>query len=135
MNLEEINFSKTLTDDHVYDTIMNNYSILSKEWISHQWNWMNNVYWPFNDHYKYMIIICLIEKTLQFYQDTQINYSYEEYYSKSYLQIENFSIIQICEKLQLGRSSPVSQNGGLLSPYWENSVRAFHQIMIKSMKK
>ena len=42
---------------------------------------------------------------------------------------------EICEKLQLGRSSPVSQNGGLLSPYWENSVRAFHQTMIKSMKK
>ena len=41
----------------------------------------------------------------------------------------------ICERLQLGRSSPVSQKGGLLSPYWENSVRAFHQIMINSMKK
>ena len=41
----------------------------------------------------------------------------------------------ICERLYLGRSSPVSQNGGLLSPYWENSVRAFHKIMIKSMKK
>ena len=42
---------------------------------------------------------------------------------------------EICERLQLGRSSPVSQNGGLLSPYWENSVRAFHKIMIKSMNK
>ena len=41
----------------------------------------------------------------------------------------------ICEKLQLGRSSPVSKKGGLLSPHWEKSVRAFHQIMIKSMKK
>tara|TARA_Y100001970_G_C14129259_1_gene800721 strand:+ start:74 stop:1138 length:1065 start_codon:yes stop_codon:yes gene_type:complete len=41
----------------------------------------------------------------------------------------------ICERLQLGRSSPVSQKGGLLSPYWENSVRAFHQIMVNSMKK
>ena len=42
---------------------------------------------------------------------------------------------KICERLQLGRSSPVSKNGGLLSPHWENSVRAFHKIMIKSMKK
>ena len=42
---------------------------------------------------------------------------------------------EICERLQLGRSSPVSKNGGLLSPHWENSVRAFQQIMIKSMSK
>ena len=41
----------------------------------------------------------------------------------------------ICERLQLGRSSSVSKNGGLLSPHWENSVRAFHQTMIKSMKR
>jgi len=42
---------------------------------------------------------------------------------------------EICERLQLGRSSPVSKSGGLLSPHWENSVRAFQQIMIKSMSK
>jgi hypothetical protein len=29
----------------------------------------------------------------------------------------------------------VSKNGGLLSPHWENSVRAFQQIMIKSLSK
>jgi len=40
----------------------------------------------------------------------------------------------ICERLQLGRSSPISKKGGLLSPHWENSVRAFHKTMIKSMK-
>ena len=42
---------------------------------------------------------------------------------------------EICERLQKGRSSPIAKSGGLLSPYWENSVRAFHQIMMKSMKK
>ena len=55
MSLEQIDFSKTLTDDQVYESIMNNYSELANEWISHQWNWINNVYWAFNDHYKYMI--------------------------------------------------------------------------------
>ena len=49
MSLEQIDFSKTLTDDQVYEGIMNNYSDLANEWISHQWNWMNNVYWAFND--------------------------------------------------------------------------------------
>ena len=42
---------------------------------------------------------------------------------------------EICERLQQGRSSSVAVSGGLLSPHWENSVRAFHEIVVKSMKK
>ena len=105
MSLQQIDFSKTLTDDQVYDGIMNNYTELGKDWISHQWNWMNGVYWAFNDHYKYMIVISLVEKTLQFYDQMNIQYSYDEYYSKSYLQIEKFSITELCEKLKLPKET------------------------------
>ncbi len=105
MSLHEIDFSKTLSDDQVYESIMNNYSNLSREWISHQWNWMNSVYWAFNDHYKYMIVVSLIEKTLQFYDQMNIQYSYDQYYSKSYLQIEKFSISELCEKLNLPKET------------------------------
>ena len=105
MSIKEIDFSKTLTDDQVYESIMSHYSTLSKDWISHQWNWMNNVYASFNDHYKYMIIISLVEKTLQFYDQMNIQYSYEEYYSKSYQQIEKFSITELCKKLDLPKET------------------------------
>ena len=105
MSIQEIDFSKTLTDDQVYESIMSHYSTLSKDWISHQWNWMNNVYASFNDHYKYMIVISLVEKTLQFYDQMNIQYSYEEYYSKSYLQIEKFSITELCKKLDLPKET------------------------------
>ncbi len=105
MSIQEIDFSKTLTDDQVYESIMSHYSTLSKDWISHQWNWMNNVYSPFNDHYKYMIIISLIEKTLQFFDQMNIQYTFDEYYSKSYLQIEKFSITELCEKLDLPKET------------------------------
>ncbi|WP_143323418.1 DeoR family transcriptional regulator [Candidatus Pelagibacter communis] len=105
MNLQEIDFTKTLTDDQVYESIMSNYSDLSKEWIFHQWNWMNSVYSSFNDHYKYLIIISLVEKTLQFFDQMNIQYNYDEYYSKSYLQIERFSITELCEKLDLPKET------------------------------
>jgi predicted transcriptional regulator len=105
MSIQEIDFSKTLSDDQVYESIMSHYSTLSKDWISHQWNWMNNVYASFNDHYKYMIVISLVEKTLQFYDQMNIQYSYDEYYSKSYLQIEKFSITELCEKLDLPKET------------------------------
>ena len=105
MNLQEIDFSKTLEDEQVYSSIMNNYSDLSKDWIFHQWNWMNNVYSPFKDHYKYMIVISLIEKTLHFFDQMNIQYSYDEYYAKSYQQIEKFSITELCEKLDLPKET------------------------------
>ncbi len=105
MSIQEVDFSKTLTDDQVYESIMSHYSTLSKDWISHQWNWMNNVYASFSDHYKYMIVISLVEKTLQFYDQMNIQYSYEQYYSKSYLQIEKFSITELCEKLDLPKET------------------------------
>jgi len=105
MGIQEIDFSKTLSDEQVYESVMSQYSELSKDWISHQWNWMNSVYAPFNDHYKYMIIISLVEKTLQFYDQMNIQYSYEEYYSKSYLQIEKFNITELCEKLDLPKET------------------------------
>ena len=105
MSIQEIDFSKTLSDEQVYETIMSNYSELSKDWISHQWNWMNNVYSSFKDHYKYMIIISLVEKTLQFYDQMNIQYSFDEYYSKSYVQIDKFSITELCEKLDLPKET------------------------------
>ena len=105
MRIQEIDFSKTLNDDQVYESIMSHYSTLSKDWISHQWNWMNNVYVSFNDHYKYMIVISLAEKTLQFYDQMNIQYTYDEYYSKSYLQIEKFSITELCKKLDLPKET------------------------------
>ena len=105
MSIQQIDFSKTLSDDQVYENIMNNYSDLSKEWIFHQWNWMNNVYVPFKDHYKYLIVISLVEKTLQFFDQMNIQYTYDEYYSKSYLEIEKFNISQLSEKLDLPKET------------------------------
>ena len=38
---------------------------------------------------------------------------------------------EICERLQQGRASPVSIEGGLLSPHWEKSVLAFQKLVVK----
>ena len=105
MSLRQIDFSKVLNDDQVYDHMMRSYDDLGRDWIVHQWSWMNNVYQAFNDHYKYLIVISLVEKTLQFYDQMNIQYSFDQFYSKSTLQIEKFSITELCEKLQLPKET------------------------------
>ena len=105
MNLKQIDFSKVLSDDQVYDHMMKDYDQLGRDWIVHQWNWMNNVYQAFKDHYKYLIVISLVEKTLQFYDQMNIQYTFDQFYSKPYLQIEKFSISELCQKLQLPKET------------------------------
>ena len=105
MSIKQIDFSKVLSDDQVFDNIMSGYEQLGKDWIVHQWNWMNSVYEAFKDHYKYLIVISLVEKTLQSYDQMNIQYTYDQYYSKSYLQIEKFSIIELSNKLQLPKET------------------------------
>jgi predicted transcriptional regulator len=105
MNLRQIDFSKVLNDDQVYDHMMASYDQLGTDWIVHQWNWMNNVYQAFKDHYKYLIVISLVEKTLQFYDQMNIQFSYEQFYLKTYLHVEKFSITELCEKLQLPKET------------------------------
>ena len=105
MAIQQIDFTKVVDDDQVYNHMMANYDQLGKDWIGHQWKWMNAVYQAFKDHYKYMIIISLVEKTLQFYDQMNIKLSYEQFYSKSYLHIEKFNIAELCEKLQLPKET------------------------------
>ena len=105
MSIKQIDFSKVLNDDQVYNNILANYDDLGKDWIAHQWNWMNNNYRPFKDHYKYLILISLVEKTLDFYDQVDITFTYDQYYSKTNLQIDKFSISQLCESLHLPKET------------------------------
>ena len=105
MSLRQVDFSKVLNDDQVYDHMMKSYDQLGRDWIVHQWSWMNNVYQAFNDHYKYLIVISLVEKTLQFYDQMNILHTFDHFYSKTNLQIEKFSITELCDKLQLPKET------------------------------
>ena len=71
MEVKQIDFSKTLSEDQVYNCILQNYEALGTDWVTHQWNWINGIYKSFQDHIKFLIIISLVEKTLNFYH--QVN--------------------------------------------------------------
>lgn len=40
---------------------------------------------------------------------------------------------EICERMQRGRASPVAEDGGVLSPHWEDSVRAFQEMIVAAV--
>ena len=105
MEVKQIDFSKTLSEDQVYNCILQNYEALGTDWVTHQWNWINGIYKSFHDHIKFLIIISLIEKTLNFYHQVNITQNYDQYYAKDNLQIDKFSISELCEKLNLPKET------------------------------
>ena len=105
MEVKQIDFSKTLSEDQVYNCILQNYEALGTDWITHQWNWINGIYKSFQDHIKFLIIISLVEKTLNFYHQVNITQNYDQYYAKDNLQIDKFSISELCEKLNLPKET------------------------------
>ena len=105
MEAKQIDFSKTLTEDQVYNCIVQNYEALGTDWVTHQWNWINGIYTSFQDHLKYLIIISLVEKTLNFYHQVNITQTYHQYYEKDNLQINEFSISELCKKLNLPKET------------------------------
>ena len=105
MELKKLDFTNTVDDQSIYDLLFNNYELLGKDWISHQWIWINGVYRAFEDHIKFLIVISLVEKTLNFYHQVNVTKSYDEYYSSTFLQIDKFSITELCEKLDLPKET------------------------------
>ncbi len=41
---------------------------------------------------------------------------------------------EMIERLQKGRASPVAAKGGVLSPVWEDSVRAFQELVVENLQ-
>ena len=81
------------------------YSILGPMWVNQQMEWVNGVYSSFKDHDKFMIVIFLIKKTLDFYSRNFIKLSFEEFYSKDIIEIEKFTISEISKALNIPKES------------------------------
>ena len=41
---------------------------------------------------------------------------------------------EMCERLQAGRHSTVAEDGGVLSPHWEVSVRRFQELVADAVR-
>ena len=105
MELRNLDFTNVVNEQQIHSVILNHYGLIGREWVAHQWIWLNGIYKSFDDHIKFFIIISLVEKTLDFYHQVNITKSYDEYYASSYLQIDKFTIMELCEKLKLPKET------------------------------
>ena len=105
MNVKIPEISEQLYKEDILDVMENKYSILGSVWVSHQMEWCNGVYSSFKDHDKFLIIIFLVKKTLDFYSRNFVKLSYKEFYSRDTVEIEKFNIAEIAEALNIPKES------------------------------
>ena len=97
--------SKQIYSKNTLNVLENQFSTLGPIWAIHQMEWINGIYASFKDHDKFLIIIFLIKKTLDFYSRNFIKLSFDEFYSKDTIEIEEFSIKEISKVLRIPKES------------------------------
>lgn len=97
--------SRQVYSTDALEILKNNYSAVGPQWSGHQMEWLNNIYISFKDHDKFLIIIYLIKKTLDFYSRNFTKLNYDEFYSKDKVEIEKFNISDISINLNIPKET------------------------------
>tara|TARA_B110000971_G_scaffold106661_1_gene109374 strand:- start:86 stop:1090 length:1005 start_codon:yes stop_codon:yes gene_type:complete len=97
--------SKQIYKEDISKLIDSRYSVLGPIWVSHQMEWFNGIYNCFKDHDKFMIIIFLTKKTLDFYSQNFIKINFDIFFSKNTIEIEKLNIFEISRELQIPKES------------------------------
>ena len=105
MKIEIPEISKQIYKEEIFTILEKKYSKLGPLWVNNQMEWMNGTYAPFKNHDKYLIIIFLIKKTLDFYSRNFTKLSYDEFYLKEVIEIEKFTISEISISLNIPKET------------------------------
>jgi len=97
--------SKQIYKKDVLSVLESKYSVIGTIWTNYQLEWINGVYKPFKNHDKFLIVIYLIKKTLDFYSRNFTKLTYEIFYSKNTVEIEKFNISEISTNLNIPKES------------------------------
>lgn len=97
--------SEQIYKNDILNVLEKTYSVIGPHWVSCQVDWMNGIYSAFKDHEKFLIIIYLTKKTLDFYSRNLTKLSYEQFYSKDTIEIEKFNIAEISANLNIPKES------------------------------
>ena len=105
MTVNILDITKQIYKEDLSDLLEKKYSTLGPMWVTQQMEWNNGVYSSFKDHDKFLIIILLVKKTLDFYSRNFTKLTYDEFYLKDIVEIEKFTISEISKILEIPKES------------------------------
>jgi len=105
MNIRIPDISKQIYKKDLFNTLNSKYSTLGPIWVNQQMEWLCGIYTCFKNHDKFLIIIYLLNKTLDFYSLNFISLTYDEFYKKDIVEIGKFTISEIAKELNIPKES------------------------------
>ena len=105
MSVHIPDISKQIYKENTLAVLESKYSTLGPLWVKFQMEWMSEIYSSFKDHDKFLIVIFLVKKTLDFYSRNFIKLTYVEFYSNDTIEIEKFTISEISKALHIPKES------------------------------
>ena len=105
MKVKIPDISKQIYKEDILGVMEGRYSTLGSAWVSHQMSWLNGIYSSYKDHNKFLIVIFLIKKTLDFYSRNFTKLPYEVFYSKDNVEIEKFTVAEISRLLDIPKET------------------------------
>ena len=105
MKIEIPSIRKQISRSDILKVLENKYSTIGPIWVNQQMQWTNNIYQSFKDHNKFLIILYLIKKTLDFYSKNFIKLTFDEFYLNETVEIENFSVVEVSNALGIPKES------------------------------
>ena len=136
--------SKQIYKEDILSVLEKKYSTMGPMWVNQQMEWMNGIYASFKDHNKFLILIFLVKKTLDFYSRNFIKLSFDEFYSQEIVQIDKFSIAEISIALNIPKESTRRkvlqlENDGVIKKIQNRIVidrsKFYHSKPINSIKR
>ena len=97
--------SKEIQKEDLLAILQNQYSLIGPLWVNQQMEWMNGIYASFKNHDKYLIVMYLLKKTLDFYSRNFIKLTYDEFYKRETVEIKKFNISEISNALNIPKES------------------------------
>ena len=102
-NIPEI--SQQIYKEDLTKILEKNYPVIGPLWVTDQMEWLNSVYPSFRNHDKFLILIYLIKKTLDFYSNNLIKLTYDDFYSKNTVDIAKFNVSEISLNINIPKES------------------------------
>ncbi|MDA9663299.1 hypothetical protein N9T65_00290 [Candidatus Pelagibacter sp.] len=97
--------SKQIYKEDIEQILLTNFSLIGGDWISNQLAWAHEAFKVFKDHEKYLMIIYLVKKTLDWYSKNFTKISYDTFFSKKELEIGKFNIVEISNFLKIPKET------------------------------
>ena len=99
------NITKEISEDEVISTLKQNFKKIIPSWFNFQLIWFNNSYSRTNDHDKWLILIYLVNKVLNFYSRNFVKLDINEFEKIQNLEVDKINIIEISNHLRISKET------------------------------